>query len=420
MCCAHTVDIMQPIGISCFMYKRLFKEIKLTKSKKFGSLKAQQAINFIMDDYMSLNMSAYAGDKQQHHSIETNFNKENHVVLMIPGKAHTQTHIINQIECSSDTSENRQAQNNNIGDPRKMTKMTLFFMAVLLAAILLISLGAIVLSIISFIASGNISIKYDATNNDITSLATTIENNVSQLGIQLDALNSLAIIEQAQTIRLHCGDGVWYRIAHLNMSDPSQQCPSAWRKYYGTGNIRICGRANNTAGSCSSVSLSMISTGRLYSGVCGRVIGYQLGSPDAFRKHAGNDSINFDGVNITYGTQRHHIWSYVASWSENSQSFSCPCSTATQSILPQFIGKRYYCESGNPTDNHMNDHLYTSDPLWDGQQCEGTCCTGTNSPPWFKVQLPAPTTEAIEVSICADQSTNDEDTPIALLEIYVQ
>ena len=61
---------------------------------------------------MSLNMPAYAGDKQQQHSIETNFNKENHVVLMIPGKAHTQTHIINQ--CSSDTSENRQAQNNNI------------------------------------------------------------------------------------------------------------------------------------------------------------------------------------------------------------------------------------------------------------------------------------------------------------------
>jgi hypothetical protein len=53
-------------------------------------------------------------------------------------------------------------------------------------------------------------------------------------------------------------------------------------------------------------------------------------------------------------------------------------------------------------------------------QCEGTCCNGTNSPPWFTVQLPAPTTDVIEVSICADESIDTEDTPIELLEIYVQ
>ena len=41
-------------------------------------------------------------------------------------------------------------------------------------------------------------------------------------------------------------------------------------------------------------------------------------------------------------------------------------------------------------------------------------------PPWFSVQLPAPTTDMIEVSICADESTDNEDTPIELLEIYVQ
>ena len=42
--------------------------------------------------------------------------------------------------------------------------------------------------------------------------------------------------------------------------------------------------------------------------------------------------------------------------------------------------------------------LYSSDPLWDGHQCEGTCCTGTKSPSWFSVQLPALTTDIIEVS----------------------
>ena len=32
--------------------------------------------------------------------------------------------------------------------------------------------------------------------------------------------------------------------------------------------------------------------------------------------------------------------------------------------------------------------LFSNDPLWDGEQCEGTCCSGTKSPPWFNVQLP--------------------------------
>ena len=47
-----------------------------------------------------------------------------------------------------------------------------------------------------------------------------------------------------------------------------------------------------------------------------------------------------------------------------------------------------------------------------------TCCNNTMTPPWFSVELPAPTTDMIEVSICADEPTNNEDTPIELLEIY--
>ena len=45
-----------------------------------------------------------------------------------------------------------------------------------------------------------------------------------------------------------------------------------------------------------------------------------------------------------------------------------------------------------------------------------------NSPPWFSVTLPDVTTEDIEVHNCANinQETNNEDSPIGLLEIYVQ
>ena len=66
--------------------------------------------------------------------------------------------------------------------------------------------------------------------------------------------------------------------------------------------------------------------------------------------------------------------------------------------------------------------FYQSDPLWDGEQCEGTCCSGTGSksPPWFRVQLPTHTTDGIEVRICADEGTENEDISVKLLEIFVQ
>jgi hypothetical protein len=163
-------------------------------------------------------------------------------------------------------------------------------------------------------------------------------------------------------------------------------------------------------------------TGRQYSRVCGRLIGYQIGSPDGFI----DSESSIDGISIIYGTQRNHIWSYLADTREmgGDPSDRCPCSNDEPEeaglMPPQFIGENYYCESGNPTDSADDNHLFSNDPLWDGQQCEGACCNGTNSPPWFSVQLPAPATDMIEVSICFNQGTTDEDTPIELLEIYVQ
>lgn len=66
--------------------------------------------------------------------------------------------------------------------------------------------------------------------------------------------------------------------------------------------------------------------------------------------------------------------------------------------------------------------LYPDDPLWDGEGCggdEGPCC---NVPgiPWFHKVLPSPTTDYIELRVCADQGTGDEDTPVSLYEIYVK
>ena len=156
--------------------------------------------------------------------------------------------------------------------------------------------------------------------------------------------------------------------------------------------------------------------------MCGRVIGYQSASPSDFRQVTINDAY-LDGVSITYGTPRKHIWSYAAASNEYGL---CACSCAggdSARAPPSFVGDNYYCESAYDGPNcYSLDPLFPNDPLWDGLQCdnEGTCCTGANTPPWFSVDLPQSTNDDIEVRICGDQHTNDEDTPIHLLELYVQ
>ena len=111
-----------------------------------------------------------------------------------------------------------------------------------------------------------------------------------------------------------------------------------------------------------------------------------------------------------------HIWTLAAGFRENyGLVSSCPCDGGRSA--PPFVGDNYYCESGyNGTVNPLG--LLTSDPLWDGAGCEseGCCCS---TAPWFTVDLVNPTSDDVEVRICAD-SGDTEDTPIHLLELYIQ
>ena len=220
-----------------------------------------------------------------------------------------------------------------------------------------------------------------------------------------------------------CENGLWYRVVYLNMTDPSQPCPPAWREY-NTSGVRGCGRPVSSHGSRPA---NFYTINQQYSRVCGRIIGYQLGSPDGFIQYYGMISLNLgyiDGVSITYRYPGHHIWSYVAGAFENhpqAATSNCPCSPAQGAEPQEFIGSNYYCESGYPSNTFIHLEVFTSDPLWDGEQCEGTwCCSGTKSPPWFSVQIPTQTSDRIEVHIFADESTSNENVLIELLEIFVQ
>ena len=237
--------------------------------------------------------------------------------------------------------------------------------------------------------------------------------------------NNITSIIGNATIIPECGDGLWYPVAYLNMTDPTQQCPSAWR-LYNTSGVRACGRPVTSRQSCPA---TFYPTGHQYSKVCGRVIAYQYSSPGAFHivyispRPMSLDDTYVNGVSITHGNPRSHIWTFAAGETEGNYIYGpgpdCPCSRTGATKAPNFIGNNYYCESGNPTNYSISNRLHTNDPLWDGQQCEGQCCTNGKSPPWFSVELNHTTTDDIEVRICEDENTNNEDTPIQMMEIYV-
>ena len=110
---------------------------------------------------------------------------------------------------------------------------------------------------------------------------------------------------------------------------------------YGANGIRVCGRPTSNTGSCSSV-YCMFLYSEPYSSVCGRVTGYQFASTSAAQGTAGR-SINtyyVDGVSLTYGTPRNHVWTFMTGLVDNTPSKSyhrCPCAPGSSQKFPSFL-----------------------------------------------------------------------------------
>ena len=114
-----------------------------------------------------------------------------------------------------------------------------------------------------------------------------------------------------------CGsEGGWTRIAYLDMSDATQNCPSGLR-YYQSGGVRVCGKTNSGAGCSNPVKYS--SNGISYSQICGRVTGYQYAHTDGIDGPNDLNSYYLDGVSITRGSPRQHVWSFLADTTQSHQ-----------------------------------------------------------------------------------------------------
>ena len=238
--------------------------------------------------------------------------------------------------------------------------------------------------------------------------------------------NGTAVQVYCDMARQCCGGttGGWTRVAYLDMTDPNQQCPPAWREI--TSPVRTCGKQIPV--SCESANYP--THGVSYNRVCGQVRGYQYCSTNSFTRFSTDiDSLYVDGVSITRGSSpRQHVWSFAAAYSATDNPSSCPCIANPNSAndrVSAFVGEDYFCDTAFALSNpfpvcgSVLANLQVAHPLWDGGGCgpTGGCCEN-NNPPWFCKTLPQPTTDDIEVRLCIDEPT-DEDVLIELIELYI-
>ena len=218
------------------------------------------------------------------------------------------------------------------------------------------------------------------------------------------------------------------RVAALDMTDSSQQCPNTlWQR--SDNGKRSCAISLTGCG-CSGVSFPIESAAG-YSKVCGKIIGYQIGSPDTFYNIARGtypslDTYYVDGVSVTRGSPREHIWTLAAGLHETGAfpQVNCRCTNPSQASQttppPSYVGDDYFCDTG-AHESFMFHKVYAEDPLWDGAGCGGQSeCCSFNNPPWFYKDLTEYTADDIEVRLCRDQARDDEGVSVESIEIYVQ
>ena len=225
-------------------------------------------------------------------------------------------------------------------------------------------------------------------------------------------------------MELQCGGhkGGWTRVAHFNTSQ-GDPCPDGWDLITtpGANPIDVC--RSGIANECHSTMFDTYDIS--FYKICGRVRGYQKGNTNAFGL-VGGASINepyVDGVSITLGNPRKHVWTYAIGISDSGSEpdeYYCPCADTIGADPPSFVADHYYCESGD-TGGDDASMYYTTDPVWDGLDCSDSvnCCTHPDMP-WFLRQFATPQKTFIEARICRNENFSNEGTLVESMELYIQ
>ena len=222
-----------------------------------------------------------------------------------------------------------------------------------------------------------------------------------------------------------CGVRGVMRVAHIDMRNPSVNCPAPLTQYQLDSGERLCGSTKTARMTCDSVVFPTHHFS--YKHVCGRAVGFSYYRPCAFHfyKNGGQTTINHayvSGLSITYGhkSERTHIWTYAAGRRETGDICGCHCVARPGVRPPPFVGQDLYCESATRYQPSLPRRWYTNNTLWDGEDCyPGSSCCNNALAPWFRRRLQEKTTGNIEVRWCTGSGLSEDRVATELLEIYV-
>ncbi len=213
---------------------------------------------------------------------------------------------------------------------------------------------------------------------------------------------SLVYCDFDWTCEYHNITGPWRRVKYLDMRNNVHTCPEELRTR--TNPSPSCAIHHQTRGSCQSVILK---TDQIrYDKVCGKIIGLRRGNPDGFRGE--NNNLGYvDGISLTYSNK--HIWTFTST-TRFSDNCACDVNRPVSNVESVTVGTDYFCNRGG------DDRF-----VWDATSCDqaDSCCM-FNQPPWFYQQLSQSTTRDIEMRLCFDEGSVNEDIGIEQLELYVQ
>ena len=252
-------------------------------------------------------------------------------------------------------------------------------------------------------------------DNITSKIVASLQEDIQSLNKTIQELTRL--LEVPRTL-CNISSSLWTRVGFFDINN-GDQCPISLRTVSNaTTNQTACGR--HSISNCISLPIAVLNN---YTKVCGIVQGYQEASTDGFRTIAEHLDGNYvDGISITQGSPRRHLWTYVSGLGElaPNQQERCPCARSNPSDrtgVPSFVGEHFYCESGFSV-NFMFGVIAWDDPLWDGADCQAPgnlCCERYG---WFYRDVPS-SSDDIELRICGDEANGNEDTLLSMYEFWV-